>query len=351
MIRKALFALFVWSTLTGLTEAWPTGQRQGPPEYRIRGRIVFDTAQPEHPRIEVRLERLGRQPVRTAFSDGNGKFLFRNLDREIYYVIVKVDGYEEARERVEFSFRREATINIFLTPETVFRKVPGKGFEGDDPNVVDLTDLRSEYPKETVEEYEKAIKDVEDGNSGKAVERLERVVRLAPDFYEAINNLGVRYMQLGRYQEAESSFQRVSELNPNAALPLINLANLYIVEAGIHGETGQVEEAAGRFQQAAEVLEEAIRRNPRAAGAHYLLGTALYEMASYERAESVLIRALKLDSELHDARLMLANVYLKQFRFDTALEQLTTYLEKNPNTPQRAALEKMKAQIERALNR
>jgi hypothetical protein len=45
------------------------------------------------------------------------------------------------------------------------------------------------------------------------------------------------------------------------------------------------------------------------------------------------------------------NVYTRQNRFEEALQQINTYLEKNPKAPQRAPLEKIKQQIENLLER
>ncbi len=112
---------------------------------------------------------------------------------------------------------------------------------------------------------------------------------------------------------------------------------------------GQREDAAGAFEKAVDFLDEATRRNPASATAHHYLGAALYKTASYERAESSLRRALELDSQLNDVQLILINVYARQNRMGEALDQLKTYLEKNPKSPQRASLERMQEQIEKVL--
>jgi len=67
-------------------------------------------------------------------------------------------------------------------------------------------------------------------------------------------------------------------------------------------------------------------------------------------ADDPLRRALDLDEELHESRIMLINVFTKQSRWNDALEQANAYLTKNPKSPQRADIERIKGQIEKALN-
>ena len=351
LLRRALLVLIALSTITGLAHAQATGQRSPRNnEFVIRGKIMFDNPHPPDERIEVRLERTGRQLIETVFSDGVGNFIFRNILPDSYYVAIEVEGYEPVRERVELSssFTRVANLTIFLESETVIRRIEGGGFEGD-PKVVDINELRTDYPEKAVEEYEKALKDVEKGNAKKAVDRLEKAVKLAPDFYQAQNNLGVQYKALGRYRDAERTFEIAHDLNRNAAQPLINLGSLYVDEAQKQISSGEEERALATYQKAVVSLEEAIVLDAFSASARYFLGTALYKTAALERAETMLMRALELDEEYHVVRLMLVNVYVKQARYNDVLAQLTEFLERNPDGPQSEAVRAMKQQIEKAL--
>ena len=117
MLRRTVFVLFLCSTLSGLAHAQATGQRTPRnEEFVIRGKIVFDSPYPPDNRIEIRLERTGRQLIDTVFSDGVGNFMFRNLLPDLYYVRVKVDGYQETRERVELSSSFNRSVHLTLFP-------------------------------------------------------------------------------------------------------------------------------------------------------------------------------------------------------------------------------------------
>ena len=260
---------------------------------------------------------------------------------------MNIEGFKPYRERVYGGLGTgtfDGFVTIFLERESTV-SVAAKG----GASVVDLKQLRARIPGKAVDEYERALKESSKGNRAKAVEGLQRAIKLAPDFYEAQNTLGIQYLALQRYDDAESTLLRARDLSPKAAEPLINLGTLYYQRGETQSDAGRSEEAAATFQKAADVLEESIRRNPLSASAHSYFGAALYKLGSYDRAETVLNQALELDAEQHNARLMLVNVYTKSSRYSEALEQTNIFLAKNPKAPQRPALEKIKEQIEKAL--
>ena len=348
LLRRASFVLIALSTLTGLAHAQARGQRAPRVEYSIGGKIMFDTPHSPDGRIEVRLEGSGLQLIDTVFSDSIGNFMFRVTSPSVYYIAIEVEGFEPVRERVELSSSRIGGVNIFLKSKTVIRRTGEGGFEGD-PKIVDVKELKMDYPNTAVEEYEKALQDVEKGNGKKAVDRLEKAVKLAADFYQAQNNLAVQYKVLGRYRDAERTFEIARDLNRHSAQPLINLGSMYVEEAQQQSDNGEEERARATYQKAVALLEEAIALDSFSVLARYFLGTALYKTAALERAETMLTRALELDEEYHVVRLMLVNIYVKQARYNDVLAQLTEFLERNPDDPQSEAVRAMKQQIEKAL--
>jgi tetratricopeptide (TPR) repeat protein len=315
---------------------------------RIRGRIIAGPHGLDSAITEVRFETDGGQPVGFAFADSNGEFTFErngSVPDQNVYAVVKVDGFKPYRERLFFSGFRgsfETVLTIFLEREDTVT-VSGK-----DGTVVDLKQLRAKIPGKAVDEYEKALKESSKGNRVKAAEGLERALKLAPDFYEAQHSLGIQYIGLQKYDQAETALLRARDLSPKAAEPLINLGTLYYQRGESHSDAGRAEEAATTFKKAEDVLEESIRRNPLSSSAHFYLGATRYKMGSYEEAETSLKRALELNADEQNARLMLVNVYTKSARYIEALEQTNIFLAKNPKSPQRAALEAIKEKIEKA---
>jgi len=222
-------------------------------------------------------------------------------------------------------------------------------FEGDDPNIVDVDQMLQKFPKKAVQEYEKGIDENRKGETAKAVKRFEEAVKIAPDFYHAHNNLGVAYMKMERFKDAESHYQRARELNKKAEQPLLNLAFLYINQADAVRAEGR--EVYGKLlDDAMDLLDEAIKMKPNSAAAHYYLGSAYYKSDFFVEAESSLKRAVELNSSSVNARPMLINVYIKQKRWNEVLGQIDAFLKENPKSEERKTMEELREKVSKGLN-
>ena len=214
--------------------------------------------------------------------------------------------------------------------------------------MIDVSEMQREYPKKAIEEYQKALQDSRKGDTEKAMKRLQEALKLAPDFYHAHNNLGVIYQKLGQYREAEKEYQTARELSPTSQQPLVNLGSLFIQEADSREADGR--RVVGQLLDAAmDLLDEAIRMRPLSVMAHYYLGAANYKSGFYKEAEASLNRAHELDPRMGMIRLMLANVFMKQSKWEDVLEQLNAYLKENPKASDRAAIDQMRATIVKGL--
>jgi len=311
-------------------------------EIRITGRVMTDVHTGGPPILEIRFETDGGQPIGFAYADSTGQFTFQKMgvpSDQTLYVVVNLEGYKPYRERVFGT-----SLAIFLDRETT-TTAPARG----GTPVVDLKQLKAKVPGKAFDEYEKAMKEASKGNRVKAVDGLQRAVKLAPDFYEAQHTLGVQYLALQKYDEAETALVRARDLSPKAAEPLMNLGTLYYQRAEAEMDARKPDEAAASFKKAAEVLDDAIRQNPLSAPAHSTLGAALYKTGDFEGAETTLKKALELDDHEENARLMLVNVFTKTGRYREALDQVNIFIANNPKAPQRPSIEAIKQQIEKVL--
>ena len=295
--------------------------------------------------MEVKLEGISSEHVGFGYTDDNGEFTIRDImvrPDQYYYLVIEAEGFKPVRQRLEYRldlvYGGHVTVFLESAPDAPRDPVSGK--------IVDVKQLGIKIPDKAMDEYKLSLKESTAGNYPRALEHLEKATKLAPDFYEAQNNLGAQYLRLKRHTEAETAFEKARKLSPTAAEPLLNLGGLYYQEGESLGDSGKAEESVVAFGKAVDFLEEAIRRSPASAQAHHYLGAALYKTSTYERAETVLHDALKLDSNLGDIRLTLFNVYMKQSRYAEALEQVTVFLKQNPKAPQRESLERTKEQLE-----
>lgn len=289
------------------------------------------------------------QLITTTYTDGAGNFEFRNIQSGQYWVVVNLEGYEEVRQQVEVysQMGRVATISIFLNRMPTPRREL-TGLDAADPDVIDVSQMKERFPKKAVQEYEKSLDDRKKGQDAQAMKRLEEATRLAPDFYHAHNNLGVLYQKSNRFRDAEKEFRRARELNAKTASPLINLGSLFVQEAEARKDEG--EEVAGKIlDDALDVLEQAIKVDPKSGMAYYYLGAANYKSAFLEEAEAALKKSLTLSGNVGTVRLMLVNVYIKQRKYNDVLQNLDAYLQENPKADNRAAVVEMRVKIVKGL--
>lgn len=320
----------------------------------LRGRVIAEGVPIEFV-TEVRLESetFGRVIASTATIAGDGEFSFGPIivePNDSFYLVVDQEGFKEERLRLDgrsFNFGDAdfagftGLIVIYLTPETP----EGEGADTDGTRPVDVRQLTAAIPDDAREAFDSALEALEDGDHPKAIGLLETAVEMAPDYYDALNKLGVEYMNAGRYREAEPQFEHARELGPNDPAPLINLGALHFQE-GQSFEAGS-DQAAAAYLQAVAVLDEAVRLDPLVGRANFYLGSALYKTGEWARAEPYLLRALDLDRGVQDARIPLIQLYLEQGLNSSALAQTNAYLEYAPaDAPNRPALENLKAQLE-----
>src|SRR5262249_40577977 len=157
-------------------------------------------------------------------------------------------------------------------------------------------------PKKAVSYFEKGVELSKKKDNERAVKFFKDALDLAPKFYEAHNQLGIAYRELGKMDEAEVEFLRAHELTATNVDPLLNLTALYLEE--------------NEADRAVATGEQAVKANSRSAPAFFSLGVALYKAAQLDNAEAALKRALDLAPKMANVRLMLANVYLKLHRYD-----------------------------------
>jgi Flp pilus assembly protein TadD len=295
------------------------------PENSVNGRVLFENAGLACERqCTVTLLGSGVRPLQTVVTDLSGNFTFHNVPRGTYTIRVEVEGVEVANQSVDST----TDVTIFIAP---IRKPAAQQASSAKPGIVDASEFLDRYPKKAVSYFEKGVELSKKKDNERAVKFFKDALDLAPNFYEAHNQIGIAYRELGKMDEAEVEFLRAHELNATNVDPLLNLTSLYL-------EENQADRAVVTGQQA-------VKANSRSAPAFFSLGVALYKAAQLDNAEAALKRALDLAPKMANVRLMLANVYLKLRRYDKSLEQVTAYIAENPKGQQLQAASQLRDQL------
>jgi tetratricopeptide (TPR) repeat protein len=333
---------------------------------RIYGK-VFSQGQPIERRIEVRLERLDSSLAGTAYTDGSFEFtLFASPfdPKDHYFLVIRNPSFKELKYELDYNLFRSNSAamgsSFYQYAGTVLLEL-----ESLDPKdklaaskVVTIKKIPANISEGAIKEYDQAIDDFNGGDGPAALAHLEKAAALAPNYYDAVSKLGAEYLKAGQYEKAEAMLNQARTLDPKDPALLTNLGTLYLKQGEALAATAGADSAqdldleaeaskpgAAYFRKAVEVLEEASNLAPQSARANFYLGTALYHMGAYDRAESFLLNSLAAEKPIQDARLTLLNIYNLQKRHEAALLQIEAYLAANPDSPQREQLEKFRAQI------
>ena len=101
------------------------------------------------------------------------------------------------------------------------------------------------------------------GERESARSRLEAAIGLDPQYFEVANDLGVLYLQDGRFSEAYEMFQRATTIDQGDAQAEANLAFVLL--------------ALKRFPEAEEAARSSVRADSLSGQARFLLAVSLLE--------------------------------------------------------------------------
>ncbi len=137
-----------------------------------------------------------------------------------------------------------------------------------------------------------------------AEQHLSLVERIAPEFVNGLNNLGVCLARLGKLDAALAAYQRGLELEPENVAVLTNAARIY-QERGL--------------REAAEAMLAKIKATRQASPYFYVYqGEQAIADGDLDGALDSLREALRRDSELPEVHLGLVKLYLALGDFDKA---------------------------------
>lgn len=185
---------------------------------------------------------------------------------------------------------------------------------------------------------------------------LIEAIEIYPDYQDAHNNLGLAFMEDGRYEEAIVAYQDLIRKFPEYSKARFNLANaalnhqnFALAEKNYEAyyqmnpnmldalfRAADCEGRQGKFGEAAEHLLQLTKLEPNRNRGWLMLGLAYANMNRLQEAEQALLNALRITPNDEDANLNLAMIYLNTNRGNEAADLLRKVLTINPNN-QRAA--------------
>ena len=202
-----------------------------------------------------------------------------------------------------------------------------------------LTTLPSQYFTKTTKRLQE-----------KALNEYIHSQMINADHPSAHMNLGIMYINLGDYANAEASYKKAIEIEPLMTIAYINLADLYRMldreaegeqllrnalfinpdMAAIHYSLGLLLVRTGNQQEAMEQLEQAASLEPENARFVYVYGVGLYSGGEHDEALRYLESALKKNPYDRDILFSLSTFNQEQGNIKIAKEYANKLVEYYP---------------------
>ena len=338
LTRRLFFvgAIVVWSAALamgqlagGLTES--TNTRLGGNNY-IVGTVYTPEGLPIKTRMRIKLASMEWGDI-LATTDENGKFVFSEVGAGLFTIVI---DREKEYENVAYEVNITRARNI--VPETHFVTIRLRAVEEKKPKPGVVSAANAGVPKPALDHYENASKLSQEKDYKGAIKELKLAVSEYPQFVNAHNQIGVLYLRLNEFDNAESAFKAALKINPEAFEPLLN--------------RGVALYRLGKFKDAETSLRASLKIKPDTSVSYYYLGRTLNKLGRNEDAEAALLTCLKMNpNDFSEAHRVLAAIYLDRGALPRVIEELEAYLKVVPTAPDAENLRNVIEQSKRALGR
>ncbi len=242
-----------------------------------------------------------RVPVGSYTVNQNGTFDVTGISEGNYLMTVRGPNGSEIVSQ---------TVSVHQNSGPVLIRMPEQqqGQASAKEATVSLHQLSHKVPKQAKKEFEKAARAGDD--HAKVIAHLQKAIEIDPGYIEALNNLGSRYIQVNRLDDALEVLERAEKLDASNVKVQTNLAVTFLSMK----KTADAERTARRAYQLGA-------NDPRA---RYILALTLYHKHEFTDETVKLLRA-SLD-QFPNANIALAAVYANTGRPNEARGVLYGYL-------------------------
>ena len=302
--------LITWALVANASMATAQSSDLSETHGEISGIVLSQMDDRTLSQVVVGLKSHSQGVFRSVLTDFGGQFEVRGLPAGTYEVVVEESGYEPVRTKaqLEGSFLK---LVLHLTPLKW-------GHAHRDKYTVSVRDLK--IPGKARDDYQKGLECLAKNDFAGSVNQFKKSIKVFPEYYEALSQLGMAEIHLGGMEEARNAFQSAIDISKGRyAAAQFGFGYLLYLE--------------GKADEAEAILRRGLEVNDNAPDGHVILAMALLALNRLDEAEKSAGEALLRKPGFAEAYLVLADVYARRRNYREQLQDLEIYLRLEPTGP------------------
>ena len=327
IIRLLVFAMFA----AFVPAAW--GQRErdtyspNSQAFEVNGEVRLTESGATVANIPVRLERFSGGLIDQIVTDNRGRFRFPNLQRGYYRVVVNTAGYRPMQQDADLQVIARVYLVFELTADAA------KNSTGL-PLLMDVVDAR--VPAAARGAFANGRAALAKKSYKEAIGFLQQAVGTYTNFFEAQLLLGIAYMDLREWDNAEKAMQRAVEIKPDNGAAMIYLGEVYWRQK--------------RYPDAEQTLRDGLKLDEKSWHGQFTLGRLYWDMGEVAKAGGPIGKTLQLKPDLAEAHLLAGNILLRVNQRERALVEYREYLRLAPKGEFVAQVQELVRKVEKSLS-
>lgn len=280
-------------------------------------------------------------PVARAVTDAEGRFIFDHLEeiggnsgKEIFALVGRFPAYKDGVAFVDLREKLAGNVTLELEPET---PVSNTSTETGAPKAAAKPGANRQLSNADARAaFARANKTLFDQHNPEgSLSDLKQVVKSDPWFAPGYLLMGLAYMQLQKWTDAQWAFEEATKVEP---------AN----PEGYLGMGSALNEQKS-YAAARKPLEECLDLRVDYAEAHYELARSLSGLGKFEEAAGHARRAVEIRNDYAGPHVLLGNIYLEMEDPEAALSEFEEYVKMEPQGSLAPAAKDMITKLKKAL--
>jgi tetratricopeptide (TPR) repeat protein len=292
----------------------------------IKGQVRYEDGRlADHVVIRLRSDKIAYQTELT--TDPQGKFDFDGLPPSTYHLTIEGQGFRPYESVIDITMSKMSyeQITLKLARDPKANAVPPEGPGGS----VSVDSIPAAARKE-YDEGQKAINDKKDAEAG--IKHFRKAIQLYGKYSEAYLALGLLYMDLGKFDDAQPALQAANEITPTAPGGYFALGTMY--------------NAQKKYDDAEKALTHGLELKADVPSGQYELAKAYWATGKWQDAEPHAQKAVALDPTMAPAHVLLGNIALRKQDPMGAVKEFQEYLRLDPKGPMAGGVSQMIQKIE-----